>query len=75
MLDFSGTPRYFSPEMLRSQPCGRKMDLFALAAVLYEMVEGEPPNQDQDIVRVWFVNYYGVILLTLIFANVFRLAF
>lgn len=41
-----------SPEIIRAQPCGRKMDMFSVAAVLYEMMEGESPYADELVVKV-----------------------
>ena len=38
-----GTLRYMAPETLRGQPADARTDLWALGAVLYEMVIGCPP--------------------------------
>jgi serine/threonine protein kinase len=38
----AGTPRYMSPELLRKQPIGLQSDVFALGAIFYEMLTGEP---------------------------------
>jgi TolB-like protein/Tfp pilus assembly protein PilF len=37
-----GTIGYISPELLRGEPVDERSDLFAVAAVLYEMLDGRP---------------------------------
>jgi serine/threonine protein kinase len=37
-----GTPRYLAPELLRGQSPDARADLFAVGAVLYEMLAGRP---------------------------------
>ena len=36
--DISGTPRYFSPEALRGDPCDERSDIFTLGLILQEIV-------------------------------------
>jgi tetratricopeptide (TPR) repeat protein len=39
----AGTPTYMSPEQIEGRPLGPAADLYALGAIVYEMIVGEPP--------------------------------
>jgi serine/threonine protein kinase/tetratricopeptide (TPR) repeat protein len=38
-----GTPQYISPEQVRGETVDQRVDIFAMGAVLIEMLTGEPP--------------------------------
>ncbi|GMT06305.1 hypothetical protein PENTCL1PPCAC_28479, partial [Pristionchus entomophagus] len=40
---FVGTAQYVSPEMLRDDPVGIECDYWALGALMYQMMSGQPP--------------------------------
>jgi eukaryotic-like serine/threonine-protein kinase len=48
----SGTLLYMAPETLRGEPADARTDLWALGAVLYEMVIGHPPFEGRTAYEV-----------------------
>jgi len=46
---FVGSPAYLTPEMLSEQISGKFSDIYGIGAMLYEMLEGDPPYYDEDI--------------------------
>jgi serine/threonine protein kinase len=47
-----GTPGYAAPELLGGETVGPPADIFALAAVAYEMLVGQPPFRGTPIERI-----------------------
>jgi TolB-like protein len=47
-----GTPRYLAPEQLRGQVVDERTDVFAAAAVIYEMLTGRPVFERASLVDV-----------------------
>lgn len=47
-----GTPRYMSPEQAADEATDARSDVYSLAAVVYEMLVGEPPYPGDNPVRV-----------------------
>jgi len=44
-----GSPKYMSPEQVTGQKADGRSDIFALGAVLYEMLTGHPPFSGEDL--------------------------
>ncbi|XP_071808749.1 calcium/calmodulin-dependent protein kinase type II delta chain-like isoform X2 [Asterias amurensis] len=50
---FAGTPGYLSPEVLKKDPYGRAVDIWACGVILYILLVGYPPFWDEDQHRLY----------------------
>ena len=47
-----GTPQYMAPEALQGQATDRRSDVFAVGAVLYEMLAGRPAFSGESVIEL-----------------------
>ncbi|KAG9509004.1 Calcium/calmodulin-dependent protein kinase type II alpha chain, partial [Fragariocoptes setiger] len=45
---FAGTPGYLSPEVIKKDPYGKPVDIWACGVILYILLVGYPPFWDED---------------------------
>ncbi|XP_015180384.1 PREDICTED: calcium/calmodulin-dependent protein kinase type II alpha chain isoform X10 [Polistes dominula] len=50
---FAGTPGYLSPEVLKKEPYGKPVDIWACGVILYILLVGYPPFWDDDQHRLY----------------------
>ncbi|OUC44891.1 kinase domain protein [Trichinella nativa] len=50
---FAGTPGYLSPEVLKKEPYGKPVDVWACGVILYILLVGYPPFWDEDQGRLY----------------------
>jgi eukaryotic-like serine/threonine-protein kinase len=47
-----GTPEYMAPEQAAGRPADARCDIYSLAAILYEMLTGEPPYRGDNFMEI-----------------------
>jgi serine/threonine protein kinase/tetratricopeptide (TPR) repeat protein len=53
-----GTPGYMAPEQVRGEEVDARADLFALGAILFEMLAGRPPFSGSTMVEVLYATLH-----------------
>ncbi|KAJ6644533.1 Mitogen-activated protein kinase kinase kinase 12, partial [Pseudolycoriella hygida] len=58
-MSFAGTVAWMAPEVIRSEPCSEKVDIWSYGVVLWEMLTCEIPYKDADSSAIiWGVGNY-----------------
>lgn len=50
---FAGTPGYLSPEVVKREPYGPSVDVWACGVIMYILLVGYPPFWDEDQKRLY----------------------
>jgi serine/threonine-protein kinase len=53
-----GTPSYLSPEVAMGRPADARSDVYALGAVLYFLLCGRPPFEDENVAALVFAHIH-----------------
>jgi serine/threonine protein kinase/formylglycine-generating enzyme required for sulfatase activity len=55
-----GTPGYMSPEQIRGEPLDARSDLFAIGAILYQVLTGQKPFQGKEAEQLLEATVYTI---------------
>lgn len=54
-----GTPSCISPEQIRAEPVDQRTDIYALGALAYHVLTGEPPFSDGTALTIHYMHLYS----------------